>query len=118
MLTKEQFIDFINISENYSNEIDKWVDFGINIFELPISQLGWDLFNSFIDSHFDDDGRDWINWYMFERVSVISKEVLPCFDENGEKFYVNTPEDLWNLVKDKLIDYTDDEDCNTRSDIS
>lgn len=118
MLTKKDFIDFINIASNYDAELTRWSDFGIDLFELPIAELGWYLFTIFVETHFNEDGQDWINWYMYDRVSVVSKEVLPCYDENGQIFYVNTPEDLWELVKDKLIDYVDDEACDAKSDIS
>lgn len=118
MLTEEQFIDFINVTENYDNEVTRWSDFGIDIFELPICELTWNLVECFIESHFTEDGQDWINWYLFERVSVISGEVLPCYDEDGNKFYVNNAEDLWKLVEQHQISYVDEEACDTRSDIS
>lgn len=117
MLTKENFIDFINVASNYDTELTRWSDFGIDLFELPIAELGWNLFTIFVETHFNEDGQDWINWYMFGRKSVVTGEVLPCYDENGQKFYVNNAEDLWELVKDKLIDCVNNESCNTKNNI-
>lgn len=118
MLTKEDFIDFINLASDYDDELTRWSDFGIDLFDLPIADLGWSFFSTFLRTHFNENGRDWINWYMWERISIVNGEVLPCYDENDQKFYINSPEDLWELVKDKLIDYVDDEACDTKSDIS
>lgn len=118
MLTKKKFIQFMEAVEAYDKEVTRWDDFGIEIFQLPICELAWNIIDCFIESHFNEDGQDWISWYLFERVSIINGEILPCYDENDQKFYVNTPEDLWELVKDKLIDYVDEEACDTKSDIS
>lgn len=103
MLTKEQFTQFIEAVEDYDDEVNRWNDFGIEIFQLPICELAWNLSDCFIQSHFTEDGQDWINWYLFERISVISGEILPCYDEDGNRFYVNNAEDLWELVKEHLI---------------
>ena len=53
----------------------------------------------YLEEMFTKDGVDWINWYIYERKSIITGEILPCFDEEGNEFYVNTPEDLWKLVE-------------------
>ena len=65
MLTKEQFIDFIDVVENYDKEVNRWDDFGIEIFQLPICELTWNLIDCFVQSHFTEDGQDWIEWYLF-----------------------------------------------------
>lgn len=100
MISKELFIKTINLMEKYDSEIDKWIDFGLDIFETPLCSIPCEIFNCWIDSHFNTDGKDWIDWYLYERKSIITKEILPCYDENDNKFYVNSVEDLWNIVKD------------------
>ena len=98
-MEKCNFVAMVNVIEKYDAEVERWNDFGIALYELPICELTWELINMYLEEMFNEDGVDWINWYIYERKSIITGEVLPCFDEEGKEFYVNTPEDLWKLVE-------------------
>ena len=98
-MEKCNFVAMVNAIEKYDAEVERWADFGIELYELPICELTWELINMYLEEMFDKDGIDWINWYIYERKSIFTGEVLPCFDEEGKEFYVNTPEDLWKLVE-------------------
>ena len=98
-MEKCNFVAMINAIEKYDAEVERWNDFGIELYELPICELTWEIINMYLEEMFNEDGVDWINWYIYERKSIITGEVLPCFDEEGKEFYVNTPEDLWKLVE-------------------
>ena len=98
-MEKCNFVAMVNAIEKYDAEVERWADFGIELYELPICELTWELVNMYLEEMFNEDGVDWINWYIYERKSIITGEVLPCFDEEGKEFYVNTPEDLWKLVE-------------------
>jgi hypothetical protein len=98
-MEKCNFVAMINAIERYDAEVERWADFGIELYELPICELTWELINMYLEEMFNKDGIDWINWYIYERKSIFTGEVLPCFDEEGNEFYVNTPEDLWKLVE-------------------
>lgn len=97
-MTKEEFVHMINLAEKFSKEVDRWCDFGINVLESPIGNIPWEIFNVWITEHFDASGLDWIDWYLFERISIPSGKLLACFDEEGKEFYIKTPEDLWDIV--------------------
>jgi hypothetical protein len=98
-MEKCNFVAMINAIERYDAEVERWADFGIELYELPICELTWEIINMYLEEMFNKDGVDWINWYIYERKSIFTGEVLPCFDEEGKEFYVNTPEDLWKLVE-------------------
>ena len=98
-MEKCNFVAMVNAIEKYDAEVERWADFGIELYELPICELTWKIINMYLEEMFNEDGVDWINWYIYERKSIITGEVLPCFDEEGKEFYVNTPEDLWKLVE-------------------
>ena len=98
-MEKCNFVAMINAIEKYDAEVERWANFGIELYELPICELTWELINMYLEEMFNEDGVDWINWYIYERKSIFTGEVLPCFDEEGKEFYVNTPEDLWKLVE-------------------
>lgn len=99
-MLKEEFITMVETAEKFSAEADRWNDFGINIFELPIYNIPWKWFHVWADNNFTNDGRDWIDWYLFERKSITTGEILACFDEDGNMFFVKTVEELWDVVKD------------------
>lgn len=101
-MNKEDFVKMITDAEEFSSEIDRWNNFGINIIDLPIATIPWTMFDNWVNCLFNEEGADWINWYLFERKSIFTDEVLPCYDENNNKFYINTPDDLWELVKNYL----------------
>ena len=113
MITKETFIQMINLVERFNEEINRWDDFGLNILDQPIISIPWKIFDTWEKSNFNEDGVDWIDWYLYERISIITKELLPCYDEEGNPFYVNTPEELWDLVKDQqLTNENNSKECN------
>ena len=98
-MEKCNFVAMVNAIEKYDAEVERWADFGIELYELPICELTWELINMYLEEMFTRDGVDWINWYIYERKSIFTGEVLPCWDEEDKEFYVNTPEDLWKLVE-------------------
>ena len=98
-MEKCNFVAMVNAIERYDAEVERWADFGIELYELPICELTWEIINMYLEEMFNKDGVDWINWYIYERTSIFTGEVLPCWDEEGKEFYVNTPEDLWKLVE-------------------
>ena len=82
MITKEQFTELINTVLSFNKELDRWDDFGI------------DLFN------FDDEGIDWINWWLYEKPALFKGEAdNQAYDENNKVIPTDTIDDLWNIVE-------------------
>ena len=79
-MEKCNFVAMINTIEKYDAEIERWNDFGIELYELPICEIPWEIINMYLEEMFNEDGVDWINWYIYERKSIFTGEVLPCFD--------------------------------------
>ena len=115
MISKELFIKMIKTAERFEEEVDRWSDFGIDVFELPIGEIPWEMFNCWIDSHFNSEGQDWIHWYLWERKSLATGDILPCYDENGVEFYVHTPTELWNIVQEYRLKDCKDFECPLKS---
>lgn len=110
MITKELFIKMINSAEKFSAEIDRWNDFGIDVYDLPIGSIPWEMFTYWASSQFDELGQDWIDWYLWERKDF-SGNILACYNEDGSKFFVETPEDLWDLVEEYVLQPCSDNKC-------
>ncbi len=101
MITKESFTKLIKNAQNYNKELDRWSDFGIDLFELPISELGWEFLNIALPELFTDEGVDWINWWLFEKPGLFKNSLSnETYDEDGNIIPTDTIDDLWNLVKD------------------
>lgn len=110
MINKSLFIKMINTAEEFDAEIDRWGNFGIEVCEMPIGNIPWTMFNYWIESHFDNDGIDWIKWYLWDRKSINTNEILPCYNPDGTKFFVYTPVELWDLVESHIL--KSDNFCN------
>lgn len=98
-MTKEGFIKLIENAQNYSKELDRWSDFGIDLFELPISELGWNFLNVVLPELFSNEGVDWVNWWLFEKPGLGGGQ---AYDENGDVIPTDTVDDLWDIVKNCL----------------
>lgn len=99
-MTKELFTKMILEIQNFGNIVDRMCDvLGTNFFESPLAEVGWDLINTLINSHFDEEGQDWINWWLYEKDG---NPELKAWDENDNEIPTETIDDLWNLVKDHV----------------
>lgn len=100
MITKEQFTKVIEDTLKLNKEYDRWDDFGINLWELPIGDIVADFAESIWDITFDEDGVDWINWWIYERPALFEgDEVNKAYNEDGSEIPTETVDDLWNIVK-------------------
>lgn len=100
MITKEQFTKVIEDTLKLNKEYDRWDDFGINLWELPIGDIVAGLAESIWDITFDEDGVDWINWWIYERPALFEgDEVNKAYNEDGSEIPTETVDDLWNIVK-------------------
>lgn len=100
MITKEQFTKVIEDTLKLNKEYDRWDNFGINLWELPIGDIVANLAESIWDITFDEDGVDWINWWIYERPALFEgDEVNKAYNEDGSEIPTETVDDLWNIVE-------------------
>lgn len=111
MINETLFKKMMYAAEKFAEEVERWSNFGIEIYELPVGSIPWDMFNAWSESHFDSEGQDWIDWYLWERKSLATREILPCYDKDGNKFFVNNLSELWSLVVHHRLKPCLDEPC-------
>ena len=100
MITKEQFTKAINDTLKLNKEYDRWDNFGINLWELPIGDTVANLVESIWDVTFNKDGVDWINWWIYERPALFEgDEANKAYNEDGTEIPTETVDDLWNIVE-------------------
>lgn len=101
MITKEQFTELIHSILRLNQEYDRWEDFGINLWELPIGDRVAEISDISIKALFSDEGTDWVNWWLYEKPALFEGEPdAKAIDENGNEIPTETIDDLWNIVKD------------------
>ena len=113
MITKECFVNFINKYKEFESAIERISNvisgrkYSIDLFESDWYEAVGCMLDTFLQSHFTDDGMDIITWWLFEDVEhTIWHNVEPTlFDDITELQYdLETLDDLW----DYLVEYKED----------
>ena len=100
-MTKELFTAMILEIQNFNVQVDQWCEvMCANLFESPLVESGWNLISMLINSNFDEEGQDWINWWLYEKSE---NPELKAWDAEDKEIPTETIDDLWNLVKDYRI---------------
>lgn len=100
MITKEQFTELINTVLSFNKELDRWDDFGIDLFNLPLGDISSRMSELTYTNLFNDDGIDWINWWLYEKPALFKGEAdNQAYDENNKVIPTDTIDDLWNIVE-------------------
>lgn len=97
-MTRETFLKIINLHQEQDKRIDRLSEV-IN-YDSPLVEFGWLMFDEIMREAFSEEQRDWISWWLYERISIINGEELPYFGEKGKKQYIHTPEELWDFIQD------------------
>ena len=98
-MNKEQFIELIKQHQEQSECLDKIEQYGFYLWENPIIEFGFIMFDKVLKSNFNDKGIDWINWWLYERDNEWCSEIGKAWDENNKEIPTETIEDLWNIVE-------------------
>jgi hypothetical protein len=103
MITKEEFFKFIKNYECFCQGMRKIDEvFNSNVLECEWCDAVSKMLDSFIYSHFTDDGADWIFYYLFESISdkkVKIKIEGDLFEEEKEiEYHLNSLEELWDFL--------------------
>lgn len=114
MITKEEFIKFINEYKLFDKAIERLEyaisgsKYGCNLFESDWYNSVGTMLDIFLDSHFTEVGVDCIIWWLFEDVDhIITQTVDPdLFNGKSEiEYNVNDINDLWNYMIKFKKDY-------------
>ena len=114
MITKQQFHNFINEYQNFSDaieRIEKAVSgrkYGLNLYESDWYESVGKMLDIFLDSHFSDKGCDLIYWWLWENVDKIIYEKVNPDLFNGEtevEYDVESFDNLWNYMIKYQKDY-------------
>lgn len=94
--------NFKNIIEN----LEKMRERSHSVYILGIDlmnyeELYYNTITILLDSTFNKEAKDWIDWYLYERNGFTDKTNLAT-DKNGNEICYDIPS-LWNEVKNNLL---------------
>lgn len=93
---KELFISVVNSIEQIITRQDlMYADFNLDLAKYDEAFL--DVIDSLIILNFGKEGAELISFYLWDRLSP-DGEINPLFDMEGREIYIETAEDLWNLL--------------------
>ena len=98
MIDKSLFVECIKKHLTQNKKLIQLAELGFDIWDTQVNEFGWQMFDVFIKSNFNEDGQDWINWWLYERIGFIDGKEHPYYDENNNAHYLHTAEDLWNFI--------------------
>lgn len=96
MVTKESFLKTLAIQRKGSNYVDTLYDHGVNIIETDLNEAFGEVFDQWVFSNFNEEGTDWVFWYVYERTRKTGEP--DAWDEGGNVIPMETDEDLWNFL--------------------
>jgi hypothetical protein len=97
-MTYEQFKDLIETTEKVRERSSAIYDLGLDL--INFEDQYYKIINILMQSVFDEEGRDWIDWYLYERVGFNDKVNLAT-DKDGNEICYDIPS-LWKTVKGHL----------------
>ena len=91
----EQFKNLIETLQKVSDKYSALYDLGIDT--LKYEEDYQKIINLLMECAFKEEGKDWIDWYLYERIGFDGK-VLEAWDENEKPICYNI-ESLRETVK-------------------
>jgi hypothetical protein len=67
-MSKEQFETLLNNYQSFQNKIAHFYSFGLDLMEgkLSLTVEVENILDTAIQSHYDKEGCDWVNWFLYE----------------------------------------------------
>lgn len=93
MIGKYDFVNLITEHREQEERVDDLCRVFSECFGEPILDWGFRMFDNLLEAYFNEQGVDWIQYYLYENPEK-------CYYQDGQRIPLETPDDLWNLVKD------------------
>ena len=98
-MTYEKFKELIETIEKVRDRSSDIYDLGLDL--INFEDMHYRIINILMQSIFDEEGHDWIDWYLYERVGFNDKVNLAT-DKDGNEICYDVPS-LWETVKEHLL---------------
>jgi hypothetical protein len=95
-MTYNTFEKLIKELQVTSNRYSKLYDLGVDL--INYDEPNQRIISLLMEEIFAKEGKDWIDWYLYEKVTH-SGEILKAWDENNNEICFDIPS-LWETVKE------------------
>jgi len=95
----EKFKNVIEGLEKVTDRSHKLYQLGVNL--IDYDDMYHNIITNLLNSVFDKEGKDWIDWYLYERIGFTHKVNLAT-DSDGKEICYDIPS-LWEEVKNNLL---------------
>lgn len=95
----KQFEKLIENLEKCSKRSHSIYKLGVNLIDYDESYQ--EVIGALLLSAFNVEGKDWIDWYLYERPGFSGGKPLTAFDENDNEICHNI-QSLWETVKEYM----------------
>ena len=102
IISKGDFIKLIEEFQEFTKLFDKFHDLKVDLIDSDLHEYPCKLFDKLVNLHFNEVGRDWIDYYLYE-VPLLKSNKAYVEDEKGKEIPLKSADDLWELVKDERI---------------
>lgn len=93
---KELFVMIINSIEQIINRQNlMYADFNLDLSKYD--EGFFDIIDALLVLHFSKDGVELVEYYLWERLTP-DGDINPLIDSDGNEVFLETAEDLWNLL--------------------
>lgn len=99
-ISKEQFLQFIDLVKKEDNFINTLHNLNIDIINCEIATDYYLVGNILLNTNFTASGVDLIEWWLYEDIE--NKEI---YEKDGPTYTLNTAEELWNYLIKYKMDY-------------
>lgn len=94
-MKKEDFVTIIKLHQEQNDRVDRASEF-ID-YSSPIIDFGFIMFDYVLREAFNENQIDCIFQWLYDRIDFNGRE-HPYWDENGNKHYLHTIDDLWDYI--------------------
>ena len=112
MISKELFVKFLEQYQRFNKAFGRIEEalmgkkFSSNLCESDwYDSVGY-MLDIFLESHFTEDGVDWIYYYLFEDVkdkaAYITQDKDMFNEEKEVRYPLNTIDELWNFLQSNV----------------
>jgi hypothetical protein len=98
-MTLETFKILIEGIQNQSNKTHELYKHGVDLLSFNEDYYR-EVVRPLMSEVFKEEGMDWINWYLYDRVSHTGKN-LEAFDKDGNRICFDIPS-LYDTIKEYL----------------
>lgn len=103
MIRKEDFIKIVTEYQAWRNRVEQVSEvLGTDFLGTDWIEYTHFLFQDILRLNFDEEGIDWINWWLFEK-PTFAKGEGKAWDAKHNEILTETVDDLWNIVENHRL---------------